>query len=91
MGVEGVLNSLLRGELTSFNELTSAGKSGSFFYYSADGKFILKTIKKEEFTVLLEILPRYYAHLKKYPKTLLCRFYGLHKIVFKQLQGSVNL
>lgn len=88
--MEGVLNSLLRGELTSFNELTSTGKSGSFFYYSADGKFILKTIKKEEFSVFLDLLPKYYAHLKKYPKTLVCRLYGLHKIVFKRLQGSVG-
>jgi 1-phosphatidylinositol-4-phosphate 5-kinase len=84
------MNSLMRGELTSFNELTSAGKSGSFFYYSANGKFILKTMTKEEFTVLLDILPQYYKHLKEHPDSLMCRYYGLHKIVFKKLQGSVT-
>jgi 1-phosphatidylinositol-4-phosphate 5-kinase len=30
-------------------ELTSSGKSGSFFYYSPDGKYLLKTVKKDEF------------------------------------------
>lgn len=82
LGTESVVNSLLRGELSSFNELISSGKSGSFFYYSANGKFILKTISKEEFAVLLDILPNYYKHLKNNPLTLMCRFYGLHKIVF---------
>ena len=91
LGTESVVNNLLKGELSSFNELISAGKSGSFFYYSANGKFILKTISKEEFTVLLDILPNYYDHLKKNPKTLMCKFYGLHKIIFKKLKGAVLL
>lgn len=90
LGTQSVLNSLLKGELTSFNELVSNGKSGSFFYYSANGKFILKTITKEEFTVLQEILPKYYEYLKKQPNSLLCRFYGLHKITFKRLEGTVG-
>lgn len=78
----------MRGELRSFKELTSSGKSGSFFYYSANGKFILKTISELEFKELLKILPGYYEHIKKYPKTLLCRYYGLHKIVFKKLKEA---
>jgi 1-phosphatidylinositol-4-phosphate 5-kinase len=78
----------MRGELRSFKELTSSGKSGSFFYYSANGKFILKTISKLEFSVMLKILPGYYEHIKKHPKTLLCRYYGLHKIKFKKLKET---
>ncbi len=30
----------------SLEEQCSAGKSGSFFYYSNDGKYMLKTISK---------------------------------------------
>lgn len=78
----------MRGELTSFKELTSSGKSGSFFYYSANGKFILKTISKLEFKEMLKILPGYFVHIRKYPKTLLCRYYGLHKIIFKKLKEA---
>lgn len=80
----------MRGELTSFNELISSGKSGSFFYYSANGKFILKTISKEEFQVMLSILPNYFNHLKENPKTLMCRYYGLHKICFQRIEGVVD-
>lgn len=32
------------GEVSSMTSLTSQGKSGSFFYYTADGKYTLKTI-----------------------------------------------
>ena len=39
IGPESMLNNLIKGNLTSLSELTSTGKSGSFFYFSADGKF----------------------------------------------------
>jgi len=86
-----VLNNLLKGELTSFKELTSSGKSGSFFYYSANGKFILKTISKKEFEVIQSILPSYYTHIKSNPKTLMCRLYGLHKISYNRLRPTVSI
>ena len=38
------MRSLILGEMSSMTELTSQGKSGSFFYYTADGKYMLKTI-----------------------------------------------
>ena len=36
---------------------------------------------KLEFKLLREILVDYYAHFKKYPNTLITRFYGLHKLL----------
>ena len=56
----------------------SSGKSGSFFFYSSDGRFMLKTIKKSEFDLLMKILPDYYDHLTKNPNTLITRYYGLY-------------
>ena len=32
----------------------SSGKSGSFFFYSSDGKYLIKTITKLESDVLLK-------------------------------------
>ena len=61
-------------------ELSSTGKSGSFFYYTMDGRFTLKTIHKNEYQFLREILPLYHAHIKNNPKTLIIKFFGLHKI-----------
>ena len=52
IGPETLLSSLLKGDLSSLKELTSSGKSGSFFYYSADARFTLKTISRDEFNFL---------------------------------------
>jgi len=71
-----------RGNFTGFTELASTGKSGSFFYYSYDSKFILKTVSEDEFHFLRQILPDYYEHIKNHPNTLMTRFYGCHKIIF---------
>ena len=76
------LLSAYKGDFTGFTELASTGKSGSFFYYSYDSKYILKTISKDEFRFLKRILPSYYEHLKSHGDTLMARFYGCHKIIF---------
>ncbi|KAF9478972.1 SAICAR synthase-like protein [Pholiota conissans] len=62
------------------SELGSPGKSGSFFYFSRDYRFIIKTIRHSEHKFLLSILPQYYAHVQENPHTLLSRFYGLHRV-----------
>ncbi|KAF9051633.1 hypothetical protein BJ165DRAFT_1401124 [Panaeolus papilionaceus] len=62
------------------SELGSPGKSGSFFYFSRDYRFIIKTIRHSEHQFLLKILERYYNYVKENPHTLLSRFYGLHRV-----------
>ncbi|KAL0074315.1 hypothetical protein F4703DRAFT_1745113 [Phycomyces blakesleeanus] len=62
------------------SELGSPGKSGSFFYYSRDYRFIIKTINVTEHKFMRRILKDYYKHICQNPNTLLCRLYGLHRI-----------
>ena len=62
------------------SELGSPGKSGSFFYFSRDYRFIIKTIRHNEHKFLLRILKDYHEHVKANPHTLLSRFYGLHRV-----------
>ncbi|KAI9278048.1 hypothetical protein BY458DRAFT_432505 [Sporodiniella umbellata] len=62
------------------SELGSPGKSGSFFYYSKDYRFIIKTIHYTEHKFMRNILKDYYNHIAQNPNTLLCRYYGLHRI-----------
>lgn len=76
------------GEVSSMTSLTSQGKSGSFFYYTADGKYMLKTIKYREYSFLRSILKDYYQHVKQNPKTLITKFFGLHKLIQKSHTGS---
>ncbi|KAI8913415.1 hypothetical protein EDD86DRAFT_268912, partial [Gorgonomyces haynaldii] len=62
------------------SELGSPGKSGSFFYYSQDYRFIIKTIHRAEHDFLLTILKDYHEHVKSNPNTLLSRIFGLHRV-----------
>lgn len=62
------------------SELGSPGKSGSFFYFSRDYRFIIKTIRHNEHKFLRRILKDYHMHIKENPHTLLSRFYGLHRV-----------
>ncbi|ODQ63159.1 phosphatidylinositol-4-phosphate 5-kinase [Nadsonia fulvescens var. elongata DSM 6958] len=62
------------------SELGSPGKSGSFFYYSRDFRFIIKTVHHSEHKMLRLILREYYDHVKKHPHTLISQFYGLHRL-----------
>jgi 1-phosphatidylinositol-4-phosphate 5-kinase len=64
-------------------ELCSSGKSGSFFYYTSDGNFMLKTIRKDEFKMMKSILRNYYDHLTvRNVDSLISRIFGLHKMIF---------
>jgi 1-phosphatidylinositol-4-phosphate 5-kinase len=62
------------------SELGSPGKSGSFFYFSRDYKYIIKTIHHAEHKFLRKILKDYYNHVQDNPNTLLSQFYGLHRV-----------
>ena len=62
------------------SELGSPGKSGSFFYFSRDYRFIIKTIRHSEHKFLRKILKQYHEHVKANPHTLISRFYGLHRV-----------
>ncbi|KIW02945.1 uncharacterized protein PV09_05990 [Verruconis gallopava] len=62
------------------SELGSPGKSGSFFYFSRDYKYIIKTIHHSEHKLLRSMLKDYYRHVRENPNTLLSQFYGLHRV-----------
>ena len=82
IGPEKLFGSLNMGNISSLKSQCSAGKSGSFFYYTADGLFMLKTISHDEFEHFRKIMKNYYQHMLAYPHTLITRFFGLHKIKF---------
>ncbi|KAL4492363.1 hypothetical protein ABPG72_005498 [Tetrahymena utriculariae] len=82
------LFNLGNGGLNSFSQLTSTGKSGSFFYYTADGLFTLKTVSRTEFHHLKNILKNYYEHLKENRNSLIIKFFGLHKIKIRMKKST---
>ncbi len=61
-------------------EFQTNSKSGEFFFFSHDNKYMIKTVSSQEAAVLMKMLPKYFAHTLKNPHTLLTRFYGLHRV-----------
>ncbi|CAN6992298.1 unnamed protein product [Brassica rapa subsp. trilocularis] len=62
----------------ALRELSSPGKSGSFFYLTNDDRYMIKTMKKAETKVLIRMLPAYYNHVRACENTLVTKFFGLH-------------
>eukprot|EP00736_Rhodelphis_marinus_P009012 Rmarinus@m.17012 len=80
IGFVQLLGNLLMGDLSSLSGQMSEGKSGSFFYFTRDGRFLIKTISPDEKHTLQELLPDYYEHVKANPNTFLPRLVGLFKL-----------
>jgi 1-phosphatidylinositol-4-phosphate 5-kinase len=59
----------------------SSGKSGSLFWYSSDRKYIMKSISAEESALLNRICTSYLRYIGTHPHSLLCKFFGMFKIV----------
>ena len=58
-----------------------AGASGSFFFFSNDNRFLIKTLGQEEMMVLFRMLDDYIRHLEQSNnKSMLARIYGVFTI-----------
>ena len=64
-----------------------AGKSGSFFFFSHDKKFIIKTMTNGELKLLLRILPSLAEHYKKVPDSLLAKKLGVFTVKRRGVQA----
>jgi len=59
----------------------SQGYSQAIFISTRDNKFVLKTLKEQEFTNIFDkFLIFYFNYLEKNTDSLLCRIYGIYKI-----------
>lgn len=56
------------------------GKSGAFFYFTHDSRFLVKTIQRFEAEVMLNTLKEYVKYVVDNPNTILSRVVGLHSI-----------
>ena len=83
LGPDNILGYMFNANFQPLAELCSSGKSGSFFYYTSDGKFVLKTISRAEFKFIKKILKQYHLYLtSENTESLVSKIYGLHKIIF---------
>jgi 1-phosphatidylinositol-4-phosphate 5-kinase len=69
-----------------FKAKESAGKSGSFFFFSFDLRFIIKTMNSSEKKVFIDALPSYMLHLKQNPQSLIARIYGVFTVEMEDIE-----
>ena len=63
----------------------SQGKSGSFFISTDDNKYMVKTLRVDEFELIRHtFLNKYVDYLTFNPESLLCRIYGMYNIILSQ-------
>lgn len=74
----------------NFIEFISNAKSGQFFFYSSDGKYMIKTMTNTESKFLRRILPHYFRHCAQNPSTLMTKFLGMYRVKLYHLQRDVK-
>ena len=56
------------------------GKSGSFFFFSHDDRFLIKTMTMGDFNAFMKLFRFYFEHMCTSPKSLLARIYGVYSV-----------
>eukprot|EP00753_Platysulcus_tardus_P017975 PLAT6657.1.p1 GENE.PLAT6657.1~~PLAT6657.1.p1 ORF type:complete len:517 (-),score=208.91 PLAT6657.1:852-2402(-) len=74
----------------NYIEFISNSKSGQFFFYSHDGRFMIKTQTADESSFLRRILPYYYKHIITNRNTLMTRFYGMHRVKMHHIRRRMH-
>ena len=74
----------------NFIEFLSNSKSGEFFFYTHDGKYMIKTQTRAECKLLRKIMPKYVEHLDVHPSSLLVRFYGMYRVIMPALKLKIH-
>jgi hypothetical protein len=68
------------------NSGLGAGASGSFFFFCADKRFIMKTMSKKEINHMIRVLPNYSEHLDLNEKSLIAKIYGIFTVRMDQFE-----
>jgi len=74
----------------NYIEFQSNAKSGQFFFYSPDGKYMIKTMTNAESKFLRRILPHYFRHCAMNPNTLIAKFLGMYRVKLYHLRRNVK-
>jgi len=70
----------------SFIEFISNAKSGQFFFYCHDGRYMIKTQTREEKNFLHAILPQYQTYTSTNPHSFVSHFYGMYRVKVPELK-----
>merc|ERR1711871_68869 len=73
-----------------FINFISNSKSGQYFFFSHDMKYMIKTLSDEECKFLRRILPHYVRHMTTNPNSLINRYYGLHRVKMPHIRRKLH-
>jgi 1-phosphatidylinositol-4-phosphate 5-kinase len=65
-----------QNNLANMSESSTEGKSSSWFFFTEDRKYMIKTLEVDEAELLISILPDYQKHMTQHRDSLLTRFMG---------------
>lgn len=63
-------------------------KSGMFFFYTFDGKYLVKSLKKSEFEFFVNIFEEYFQFLRAEPNSFVNKFFGMYRILNVENAGN---
>ena len=73
-----------------FIKFLSNSKSGQYFFYTNDYKYMIKTLTDAECKFLRRILPYLVKHMIQYPDSLINRYYGLHRVKMPHIRRRLH-
>jgi hypothetical protein len=77
--------------MSVFKAGEESGASGSFFFFSHDRSFIIKTVTAEEKDYYIDkVALGYFKYLRENPKSLIARLYGIFSVKIDGIE-PVNL
>ena len=74
----------------NFIEFISNSKSGQFFFYSHDGRYLIKTQSRAESKFLRRIFPQYYMYMMDNPDSTIVRFLGMHRVKVPHIRRRMH-
>lgn len=81
--VKPQLNKMQIFKTNSDQNHSSGGKSGSFFFFTEDKQFIIKTMSQEEKMVIMRLLPSMINYLiENGCKSIISRIYGIYRVTY---------
>ena len=64
----------------------SQGKSGSFFFFSHDKNFIIKTMTNSDLSAFKKLFVSYFKSVSTRPNSLLARIYGIYTVKMEEVE-----
>eukprot|EP00927_Polykrikos_kofoidii_P066826 TRINITY_DN62388_c0_g1_i1.p1 TRINITY_DN62388_c0_g1~~TRINITY_DN62388_c0_g1_i1.p1 ORF type:complete len:931 (+),score=103.17 TRINITY_DN62388_c0_g1_i1:118-2793(+) len=70
----------LGAESGDYDVMSTNSKSGEFFFFSSDRRFIIKTVSRKECVLLAKFMPAYQYHFRCWPRSFIVKFAGLYYV-----------